>query len=76
VQLTMMCLRLESSKLVIWAPTEHLEFDISFDKDFTDAQMKHLENFYFSHMLPTLVDEFAAKKIQLCPKYLDLLKIQ
>ncbi|XP_047246219.1 uncharacterized protein LOC124883253 [Girardinichthys multiradiatus] len=65
VQLTMMCLRLESCKLVIWAPTEHLEFDISFDKDFTDAQMKHLENFYFSHMLPTLVNEFAAKKIQL-----------
>nr|XP_055032018.1 uncharacterized protein LOC129420887 [Misgurnus anguillicaudatus] len=76
IQLTMMCLGLQSCKLVIWTSTEHLELDISFDKKYTDAHMKHLQNFYFLHMLPRLVDDFVAKKLKLCPKYLDLLKIQ
>lgn len=77
VQLAMMCPGLQSCKLVIWTPTEHLELDISFDKDFTDTHMKHLQNFYFSHK--TSVDQFVAKKIQLYPKYIpfnNLLKIQ
>lgn len=72
----MMCLQLQTCKLVIWTQTEHLELDIPFDKVFTDEHMKHLQNFYFTHMLPTLVDEFVAKKVLLCSKYLDLLKIQ
>lgn len=65
---------MQSCKLVIWTPREHLELDISFDKDFTDTHRKDLQN--FSHMLPTLVDQFVARKIQLCPKYLKLLKMQ
>ncbi|XP_029915596.1 protein NLRC3-like [Myripristis murdjan] len=35
-QLTMMCLGLQSCKLVIWTPTEHLELDMPFDKDYAD----------------------------------------
>ncbi|KAJ8260054.1 hypothetical protein GJAV_G00176540 [Gymnothorax javanicus] len=42
VPLTMMCLRLQTCKLVIWTPSEHLELDISFDTAFTDIHMKHL----------------------------------
>ena len=72
----MMCLGLQSCKLVIWTPNEHMEFDISYDKEFTDTHMTHLQNFYFTHMLPKLVDDFVAKKIKLCPKYQNLLKIQ
>lgn len=56
VQLTMMCLGLQTCNLVIWTPSEHLELDIPSDEAFTDTHIKHLENFYFSQMLPTLVD--------------------
>ncbi|XP_029924026.1 olfactory receptor 7A10-like [Myripristis murdjan] len=67
---------LQSCKLVIWTPTEHLELDMPFDKDYADVHVKHLQDFYFSHMLPRLVDDFVEKKMKLCPKYLSLLKIQ
>ena len=72
-QLTMMCLGLQSCVLVIWTPMEHLELDILFDQKYTEAQMKHLQNFYFSHMLPRLVDDFFGKKDYALP-HLDLVK--
>ena len=70
----MMCPGLQSCVLVIWTPTEHLELDILFDKQYTDAHMTRLQNFYFVHMLPRLVDDFLEKKLKLCTKYLDLVK--
>ncbi|XP_029556781.1 uncharacterized protein LOC115154571 [Salmo trutta] len=67
---TMMCLGLQSCKLVIWTPSEHIEVGIPFDKDYTDAHVQQLQKFYFLHILPRL----AEKKIHLCPKYLELFK--
>ncbi|KAK7162470.1 hypothetical protein R3I93_006700 [Phoxinus phoxinus] len=41
-QLTMMCLGLQSCKLVIWTPSEDIELEIPFDKHYTDDQVQHL----------------------------------
>ena len=67
----MMCLGLQSCKLVIWTQKEHLELEIPFDKDYTDKQVEQLEHFYFLHMLPRLADDFGENKLHLCPKYLE-----
>ncbi|XDV12130.1 hypothetical protein PO909_000857 [Leuciscus waleckii] len=71
-QLTMMCLGLQSCKLVIWTPSEDIELEIPFDKHNTDAQVQQLQNFFFVHMVPRLADDFADKKIHLCPTYLQM----
>ncbi|KAK7136697.1 hypothetical protein R3I93_016902 [Phoxinus phoxinus] len=63
---------LQSCKLVIWTPSEDIELEIPFDKHYTDAQVQHLQNFFFVHMLPRLADDFADKKIHLCPTYLQM----
>ena len=70
----MMCLGLQSCKLVVWTPSEHIEVDIPFDKDYTDAHVQQLQKFYFLHKLPGLADDLAEKKMHLCPKYLELFK--
>lgn len=75
VQLTMMCLGLLSCKLVIWTPTENLMLDIPFDLAYTQTHVRCLQNFYFLHMLPRLVDDFVAGKLKVCNKYLELVQM-
>lgn len=36
--------------MVIWTSC-HLELDITFDQAYAQAQMQHLQSFYFAHML-------------------------
>ncbi|XP_041842517.1 uncharacterized protein LOC121640735 [Melanotaenia boesemani] len=74
IQLTMLCTGLESCKLLIWTPSESLELDVPFDKDYAEKEMHRLQGFYFMHMLPRLVDDFLARKIKLCLRYLELVK--
>lgn len=68
-----MYLSLQSCTLVIWTPSEDGEADIPFEKNYIDAHVQQLQSSYFLHMLPELADDFAAKKINLCPKYLEVL---
>ncbi|XP_041947353.1 uncharacterized protein LOC121708620 [Alosa sapidissima] len=76
VQLTMMCTGLQSCKLVIWTSTEHLELEVPYDKEYTKTQMCHLKNFYFTHMLPRLADDFLTKTLKLCQNFVDLVNVQ
>lgn len=51
-----------------------LQLDVPFDKDYAEKEMHRLQGFYFMHMLPRLVDDFLARKIKLCLRYLELVK--
>ncbi len=62
-QLAMKCLGLQSCKLAIQTPAEHLELDMLLDKVYADAQIKHLQDFYFSYVLAMLADDFVFKKV-------------
>lgn len=59
---------------MIWTSSETLELDVPFNKDYAQNQMHTLQSFYYMHMLPRLVDDFLAKKLRLCPRYLELLE--
>ena len=68
----MMCLGLQSSIFLIWAPSEAIELEIPFDQAYTQTQVQYLQHFYFTHMLPKLADDFEVGKFTLCQKYLDI----
>ena len=74
VQLGMHCTGLQHAKLVIWNKTEHLEIEVPYDQGFVQEQITRLRTFYFSHMLPKIVDYFVEGRLQFCSKYLSILK--
>lgn len=74
VQLGMHCTGLQHAKLVIWNKTEHLEIEVPYDQGFVQGHITRLRTFYFSHMLPKIVDDFVEGRLQFCTKYLSILK--
>ena len=74
VQLGMHCTGLQHAKLVIWNKTEHLEIEVPYDQGFVQEQITRLRTFYFSHMLPKIVDYFVEGRLQFCSKYLSILR--
>ncbi|XP_063073553.1 uncharacterized protein LOC134464036 [Engraulis encrasicolus] len=74
VQLGMYCTGLQHAKLVIWNKTEHLEIEVPYDQDFVEEHIPRLRTFYFSHMLPKIVDDFVEGRLQFCSRYLSIVK--
>nr|XP_055075234.1 uncharacterized protein LOC129454684 [Misgurnus anguillicaudatus] len=74
VQIGMHCTGFQHSKLVIWNKTEHLEIEVPYDQAFVQEHIIRLRTFYFTHMLPKIVDDFVEGKLQFCSKYLIVLK--
>ncbi|XP_073702954.1 uncharacterized protein [Garra rufa] len=72
VQLGMFCTGLEKCKLLVWAPNEQLVIDVPFDFQYCTEVISKLKSFYFTHMLPRIVDEFDCGRLKLCLKYTDL----
>lgn len=74
VQLGMFCTQLEKCKLLMWAPSEKIVIDVPFDLEYCLQILPKLKSFYFSQMLPRIVDEFLAGRLTLCKKYENLCK--
>jgi len=74
VQLGMFCTRLERCKLLVWAPSEKVVIDVPFDSEYCSQVIPKLKSFYFSHMLPRIVDEFLSGRLVLCHKYVHMCK--
>lgn len=74
VQLGMFCTRLERCKLLVWAPSEKVVIDVPFDLEYCSQVLPKLKSFYFSHMLPRIVDEFLSGRLVLCHKYVHMCK--
>ncbi|CAJ1071402.1 uncharacterized protein LOC125296826 [Xyrichtys novacula] len=72
VQLGMHCTGLPRALLVIWNNTEHIEIQVPYDKHFLQTHITRLRTFYFTHMLPKIVDDFVKGRLQLCNTYLTL----
>lgn len=73
----MFCTGLKSVTLLIWTPREHVSFTVQYDEAFPREQVKRLRGFYFSHMLPQLVDEYTAGRFKLNKRYIEVMdKIQ
>lgn len=60
VRLIMFCKGLKSATLLIWTPSEQVSFTVQYNEVFVRELVKRLRGFYFSHMLPRLVEEYAA----------------
>ncbi|XP_077523126.1 uncharacterized protein LOC144133956 [Amblyomma americanum] len=56
VQLQLFCCERSRCDFVIWAPNEAYIIEVPYDKEFISKQVAHLEDFYFSHLLPAVVD--------------------
>ena len=72
LQLGMLCTGLQHSVLVIWGGSESLKLQVPFNQTYVDQHVERLRNFYFSKMLPKVVDDFDQGRLQLCSKYKDL----
>lgn len=73
VQLTMFCIGLKSATLLIWTPSEQVSFTVQYDEAFVRELVKRLRGFYFSRMLPRLVDEYAAGWFKLNKRYTEII---
>ena len=74
LQLGMLCTGLKRSLLVIWGGSECLKVEVPFSQSYVDQHVERLRSFYFSKMLPKIVDDFELGRLQLCAKYKDLAK--
>jgi hypothetical protein len=59
-------------KLLVWAPSEQVVIDVPFDVKFCADLIPKLKTFYFTHMLPRIVDDFQSGRLTLCSKYVHL----
>ncbi len=73
IQLTMFCTGLKSATLLIWTPSEHVSFTVQYDEAFVTELVKRLRGFYFSRMLPRLVEEYAAGRLKLNERYIEIM---
>lgn len=74
IQLGMFCTGLRMAKLLVWSPKEHILINVPYDAEYSTHQVTHLRGFYFSVMLPRVVDEFSARRFKLNDKYLHVVK--
>lgn len=58
IELHMFCTGLKTARLMIWTPDENVVLIVPFDEIFVREQVNRLRVFYFSCMLPQLLDEF------------------
>lgn len=74
VQLGMFCTGLKTARLMIWTPDENVVLNVQFDEMFVREQVKRLRAFYFSCMLPRLVDEFVGGRLKLDERYAEIVR--
>ncbi|XP_026108195.1 uncharacterized protein LOC113080163 isoform X2 [Carassius auratus] len=74
VQLGMHCTGLRQALLVIWSNTECLQLNVLYDQTFVEGHISRLHSFYFTHMLPKVVDDFDDGRLELCSRYMDVVK--
>lgn len=46
----MLCLGVQTCKLVVWTPKEYLVLDIPFDREYTKCQVEHLLLLLFTYV--------------------------
>lgn len=73
VQLGMFCTGLRMAKLFIWSPNDTLSFSVPFDEFYVQERVAHLKRFYFTTMLPQLVDEFVGQRLSLHSAYANIM---
>ncbi|KAJ8364833.1 hypothetical protein SKAU_G00136640 [Synaphobranchus kaupii] len=65
---------LKTARLMIWTPDENVVLYVQFDEMFVREQVKRLRAFYFSCMLPRLVDEFVGERLKLDERYAEIVR--
>ena len=73
VQIGMFCAGLKRAKLFIWSPNYTVMFTVPFDEPYVLERVGHLKRFYFSTMLPQLVDEFVVQRLKLHNRYMSIM---
>jgi len=74
VQLGMFCTGLRMAKLLVWSSKEHILINVPYDAEYLAEQIKRLRGFYFSVMLPRVVDEFFAGRLKLNGRYQQIVR--
>ncbi|CAM4659064.1 unnamed protein product [Leuciscus chuanchicus] len=74
VQLGMHCTGLRQALLVIWSNTECLQLNVPYDQTFVEGHISRLHSFYFTDMLPKVVDDFDDGRLELCSRYMNVVK--
>ena len=74
VQIGMHCTGLGKATLLLWSRSDNVQLPVPFDRNFAEQNVARLRTFYFAHMLPRIVDEFAHGRLQLCPAYHTIVK--
>lgn len=69
VQLTMFCTGLRNCLFFVWSDQGHVLVRVPYNEEYVDRNVNRLRNFYFSNMLPRLVDDFHAGHFKLCKGY-------
>ncbi len=72
VQLGMFCTGLKTARLLIWTPDESVVLYVPFDEVFVREQVKRFRAFYFSSMLPRVVDDVLGGRLQLDKGYREI----
>lgn len=72
VQLTMFCTGLRKCVFCVWTEHKHLLVDVCNEKYAHDVVCR-LKSFYFSSMLPRLVDDFKGGRLKITKRYKDIL---
>ncbi len=73
IQLTMYCCELEQAKLMIWKDRDEYQVvDVAYDQAFVTNTVERLKKFYFTKLLPRIVDDYAAKRLMISSAYTAL----
>lgn len=56
VQLQLYCCQKKLCDFVVWAPTEAHVIEVPYDADYLNEIIPKLEDIYFMHLLPAMVD--------------------
>lgn len=69
MQIAMHCTGTEMCKFFVWCSGGHVLIDVNYNPDFVKRAVERLKTFYFQTMLPRIVDDFDAGRLQLGAQY-------
>ena len=73
IQLTMLCCGMDKAVLFLWRSEEDFQLvDISKDESYLSSIVSRLSTFYFTNVLPRIVDDFHGKRLIFSPGYAAL----
>lgn len=73
VQLTMFCTGLRKCVFFVWSEHKHLLVDVIYNEKYVQDVVCRLKSFYFSPMLPRLVDDFKVCWLKITKLYKEIL---